>query len=247
MSSIKIKQENEKEIIALTQFEAVRHRPGMYVGSILPNEEKIPLIIDNKLISSEVNWSMGLMQTFIEIFENGLDEAKRCKGTMKNIHVVLDLDSNKVTVRDEGNGFYRAHEIHSKTKKTVVRTALEELHAGSNFSENNSNILGTHGVGASCVNVLSEYFEVSTTNETHKVDYVWNDFKVVKQRIQEIEKVKNPVRGTSISFIPSKEVFNNQKWDTDIILTYLSFKQMLIKNDPVINELVINATYIKGG
>jgi DNA gyrase/topoisomerase IV subunit B len=98
------------------------------------------------------------MHLLVEILENALDEAKRCKGKMKNISVIVNLDTNEVTVTDEGQGFHEAAKKHSKTKKNVVRTALEELHAGSNFVDSSTNLLGTHGVGSAVVNILSKDF-----------------------------------------------------------------------------------------
>lgn len=243
MSGINIKQEHEKDIVVLNQFEAIRKKPNIYMGNVKLGEDKLALIINDSIISKEVVWSQGLMQMLIEIFENALDEAKRCKGDMKTVTVKVDFDTNMVSVKDSGGGFRNAEKIHPKTNKSIVRTALEELHAGSNFADNDKNILGTHGVGSACVNILSKMFSVKTQNETHFVSYVWDDFKVIDEIVE--ERVGG--MGTEISFIPSKDVFGEAKWDEDIVSTYLSFKQMLIKKDPVINNLQIKVEYIKEG
>jgi DNA gyrase/topoisomerase IV subunit B len=158
------KQTHSKEIIALNTFEAVRLRPTMYIGQIQPMEDKLPIIIDGKLQMVEKAWSPGFMHLIVEVLENAIDEAKRMKGKMKNIYVTVNLDSNEITITDEGGGFHKANSKHPKTKKNVVRTALEELHAGSNFVDTSTNILGTHGVGAAVTNILSEKFEVTTVN-----------------------------------------------------------------------------------
>lgn len=241
--AIKIDQSNSKEIIALNTFEAVRLRPTMYIGQISPVEEKLPLIIDGKLYSLDKSWSAGFMHLIVEILENALDEAKRCKGKMKNITVKVNLDSNEVTVIDQGLGFYKAAKKHPKTKKNVVRTALEELHAGSNFIDTSTNLLGTHGVGSAVVNILSEKFTVETVNKTHYVRICWNNFKVIDEEIRKRKLTDN--LGTKITFVPSKEIFPNYKWDTDLITTYLSFKHFLIKNDPIINKLELTGNFIK--
>ena len=144
--AVKVTQKNAKEIIALDQFEAVRLRPGMWLGQVSTVEERIPIIRDGKLIIAEKPWSPGFMHLIVEILENSLDEAKRMKGKMKAIHVEVDLDTNRVTITDEGGGFHKANSKHPKTRKNVVRTAMEELHAGSNFVDSSTNILGTHGV-----------------------------------------------------------------------------------------------------
>jgi len=239
----KIEKTNNKEIIALSGLEAIRLRPGMYIGQVSPTDDKIPLIIDGKLKTIEKKWSPGFMHLIVEVMENALDEAKRCKGRMKNLYIGVNLDNNSITIKDEGEGFHNAHEIHKKTKKNIVRTALEELHAGSNFKENETNLLGTNGVGSAVTNMLSEYFSVTTINSTHYVSYEWKDFRVIKEEIR--PKLSSEKTGTSITFIPTPEVFPKYKWDKDLIITYLSFKSFLVKNDPVINNLVIHGTFIQ--
>jgi len=240
-----MKINNSKEIIALNTFEAVRLRPTMYIGQVALTEEKLPIILNGKIELVEKKWSPGFMHLIVEILENALDEAKRCNGKMKNINVSINLDTNEVIIFDEGNGFYKANSIHSKTGKNVVRTALEELHAGSNFVDSSINILGTHGVGSAVTNILSEHFTVNTINNTHRVFYEWEDFKVINKKIE--KKLKNQKNGTTISFIPSKKIFPEFTWDEELISTYLSYKLFLIRKDPVIKNLNLNGVFIKNG
>lgn len=242
---IKRKKINYKEIVALNTFEAVRLRPTMYVGQVSPMEDKIPIIRDNKLLSVDKVWSPGYMHLIIEILENAIDEAKRMKGKMKNIWVTVNIDTNEIIIRDEGGGFHNAHKKHTKTRKNVVRTALEELHAGSNFIDTSTNILGTHGVGAAVTNILSEHFSVETANKKYYVRYKWKDFKVVDEEIRKKE-TKDKI-GTEIRFIPSPQIFPGFKWDKEIIKTYLSFKQFLSSNDKVLKKLNINGYFIENG
>lgn len=243
--ALKIEQKNSKEIIALNTFEAVRLRPTIYIGQLSPMEEKLPLVINGTLTSVQKTWSEGFMHLIVEILENALDEAKRCKGKMKNIIVKVNIDTNQITITDEGLGFHNAAQKHPKTKKNVVRTALEELHAGSNFIDTENNILGTNGVGSAVVNILSEHFTVTTVNKTHYVKFVWENFKVVEEVIRKKEP-KDKI-GTTITFIPSRELFPNYTWDIDLITTYLSFKTFLVKNDPVISKLNFKSYFIKDG
>ncbi|MFW6311883.1 MAG: ATP-binding protein, partial [Nanoarchaeota archaeon] len=241
----KTKQEINKEIIALSTFEAVRLRSEMYIGQVAPMDDKLPIIENGKLISKDKVWSPGFMHLIVEILENAIDEAKRMNGKMKKIYVKIDLDTNRVTIRDEGDGFYQAHKKHSKTKKNVVRTAFEELHSGSNFTDSDQNILGTHGVGSSICNILSEEFEVTTVNKTHKVHYKWNDFKIVEEKIE--KKQKGEQTGTEVSFIPSSEVFKGFKWDIELIKTYLSFKSFLLSLDNSLSKLEIEGIFLNKG
>ena len=236
---------NSKEIIALNTYEAVRLRPTMYIGQIAKVEEKLPLIINGELTSVLKNWSEGFEHLIVEIFENALDEAKRCNGKMKNIILKVNLDNNQITVIDEGMGFHNAAKKHPKTKKNVVRTALEEMHAGSNFTDTSTNILGTHGVGSAVTNILSEEFTVETVNKTDYVRYLWKDFVVIEEEIR--AKKPSDKMGTTITFIPSKQMFPGYEWDIDIITTYVSYKAFLIKNDPIINKLQLKAYFIKDG
>jgi topoisomerase-4 subunit B len=243
--AIKITQKHEKEIISLNTFEAVRLRPGMYLGQVSIVEEKIPIIREGRLQSIDKPWSPGFMHLMVEILENALDEAKRMKGKMKNIHVVVDLDTNRVTITDEGLGFHKANSKHEKTKKNVVRTAMEDLHSGSNFIDSSTNILGTHGVGSAVVNILSKEFSVITVNATSYVHYDWEDYKVVLE--DKRSKEDNDKRGTSVSFIPSPDIFPGFKWDEEIVRTYLSFKSYLISLDTQLKKLHLSAKFIRNG
>ncbi len=240
--SIKVKQKHLKEIVALDILDAVRLRPNMYIGQVSPMDERVPIIQDGKLIQKDKTWSPGFMHLIVEILENALDEAKRMKGKMKNITIDVHLDTNRITITDEGTGFHKAASKHPKTKKNVVRTAFEELHAGSNFIDSSTSILGTHGVGASICNILSEEFEVTTVNRTHLVYYKWKDFRVVEERKE--KRPPNVKLGTTISFIPSPIVFPNFKWDTEIIQTYLSFKNYIISLDNSLKKLNIGGRFI---
>ena len=240
-----VKQTNSKEIIALNTFEAVRLRPTMYIGQVVPMEDKLPIIVDGKLKMVEKSWSPGFMHLIVEVLENALDEAKRCKGKMKNVYVSVNLDTNEVIIKDEGNGFHKAHAKHPKTKKNVVRTAMEELHAGSNFSDTDTNILGTHGVGSAVTNILSEKFSIITRNKLHHVHFDWEDFVVVNEDRRKREP--NEELGTEVSFIPSTYIFGGFEWDPELITTYLSYKAFLIQSDPVINKLQLVGRFIKDG
>jgi len=245
MAKTTIPLKDSKEIVALSPFEAVRLRPSMYIGQVSMMEDKLALIIDGKLKSVEKKWSAGFMHLIVEVLENALDEAKRCNGRMQNVYVTVNLDNNEVSITDEGTGFHNGQNIHSKTKKNIVRTALEELHAGSNFTDTDKNILGTHGVGAAVTNMLSEHFSVTTVNPTHFVKYEWKDFKVTKEEIR--PRLPKDKLGTTITFIPTPELFTKYKWDKDLIVTYLSYKSFLIKNDPIIKNLVLHGKFIQNG
>jgi DNA gyrase/topoisomerase IV subunit B len=236
---------NQKEIIALDIFDAVRLRPTMYLGQVSPVDDKLPIIQDNILQNVDKSWSPGFMHLIVEMLENAIDEGKRMKGKMPLIHVTVNLDTNEIIIKDTGGGFHKAASKHKKTKKSVIRTAYEELHAGSNFTDTDDNILGTNGVGSSIVNILSEKFKVYTVNKTHIVEAEWDDFKIQKET--KTKYTKKIQTGTTVSFIPSRKVFPKYKWDIELIETYLSYKSFVISLDSNLKKLELKGDYIKDG
>lgn len=232
--------QKKKEIIVLSEKEHIRTRSHIYTGPVKPIEEKIPIIENDKIIFSTQNISIGLYKIFNEILDNSLDEAKRMKGSMKSISVYIETDTNKVIIRDTGNGFYNGVGINEKTGRSNIETAVSMLRSGSNFNSEDTedSLIGNNGVGSALCNCLSDFFKIITVNDSHYYEQVWNDFERTEPICR--KKSKSDKLGTEVSFIPLKKLFSGCKWDYNILRTTLIFKKRLVSRDQTIKNLDIS-------
>ncbi|GAB2487802.1 DNA topoisomerase (ATP-hydrolyzing) subunit B [Alkalibacterium psychrotolerans] len=170
---------NASHIQVLEGLEAVRKRPGMYIGST----------------SVE-----GLHHLVWEIVDNSIDEAMA--GHAKRIEVVIEPD-NIILVRDDGRGI--PIDIQAKTGRPAVETVFTVLHAGGKFGGGGYKVSGgLHGVGSSVVNALSEYLEVNV----HKDGEVYNQRYERGDVMYDVKKVgETDKRGTEVRFKADKEIF----------------------------------------
>ena len=226
-----------KEIVSLTDVEHVLILPAMYVGSIEPIDENIRIIKNGTIENVSKPISIGFYKLMNEILDNAFDEAKRMNGAMSTISISFDTSSKKVTVVDSGNGFLNGTAINKKTGMSNIETAMTMLRAGSNFKnkEIENTLLGTHGIGASVVNMLSDRFEIHTINDTDNYKQVWEQFKSVSKQV--VAKQRGDKRGTTISFIPREKYFKDCNWDFEFIEAQMIFKEYIRKNDPVLNKI----------
>jgi len=232
-----------KEIIALTDFEHVLERPTMYIGSVEKSEEKLVLIRDGKVIQDVKEISVGFYKLMIEVLDNAFDEAKRMKGEMKRIEIHFNTEDNSVVVVDTGGGFVNASKINPKTGITNVASAMSMLRAGSNFknSATQENLIGTNGVGASIVNMLSDEFSIHTVNSSESYLQKWEQFESSKPEVK--KPGKNQETGTRVHFRPRKDVFSGCAWDKEYVHSMMVFRQFLMKTDPAISNLEFICTY----
>jgi DNA gyrase/topoisomerase IV subunit B len=226
-----------KEIVALSDVEHVRLKPTMYVGAVEEIEEDVRVIKDGAIHSVRKPISTGFYKLLNEIVDNAFDEAKRMRNKMPLIKVEFDSKTNRVTVTDTGDGFLNASKKNKKTKLSNVETALSNLRAGSNFENDNidESLIGTNGVGASIVNMLSDEFEVITTNKDEVYHQKWVDFKTVHKEIR--PKKRGDKLGTIITFIPRKATFKKCKWDYELIEAQMIFREFMREQDPLIEDL----------
>jgi len=191
------------QIQILEGLEAVRKRPGMYIGSIS---------------------SRGLHHLVYEIVDNSVDEA--LAGFCTQIDVTINVD-NSITVVDNGRG------IPVDTQKKAGRPALEvvfsTLHAGGKFGGDGYKVSGgLHGVGASVVNALSEWTKAKVYRDGKIYEVLFSRGSIVKEMRITGECAKEKA-GTEVTFLPDKEIFEETVYEYDILRTRLRETAFLTK------------------
>lgn len=183
------KKYDENQIQVLEGLEAVRKRPGMYIGTTS---------------------SRGLHHLVYEIVDNSIDEA--LAGYCKKIEVKINKD-NSITVTDDGRGMPVG--IHPKMGKSTVEVIMTILHAGGKFGGGGYKVSGgLHGVGASVVNALSEDCTVTVKRE----GYVWQQSYKRGKVLGEVKKIgESNETGTMTYFKPDSEIFEELEFDFEVL------------------------------
>ena len=233
--------ETRKEIVVLSEKKHLLLRPTIYIGSVKPTDEKVPIIKNGKITFEEKSISVGMYKILNEAIDNSMDEGKRMKGKMERIEIRVNSKTNGISVKDTGNGFYKGASINSATGKTNIETAFSQLRSGTNFDENSTEetVVGVNGLGIKLLNVFSKRFKVISVNDTHYFEKEWIDFESEDSKTILRKKKDSDPKGTYIEAEPLKEVFGRSKWDLDILKSSLVFKQRLIQKDPILKNLKI--------
>ena len=228
MATEKVQHEyGADEIQILEGLEAVRKRPGMYIGSTS---------------------SRGLHHLVYEIVDNAVDEA--LAGFCDTIHVTINPD-NSVTVTDNGRGIPVG--INHKSGLPAVEVVFTVLHAGGKFGGGGYKVSGgLHGVGASVVNALSVWLEVEICHEGKVYRQRYERGKVAK-KLEVIGECEPGKTGTKVTFLPDGEIFETTIFDYSILqqrfreMAFLTKGLKIVLRDDRPQEPIEKTFHYEGG
>ncbi len=183
-------------IKVLKGLEAVRKRPGMYIG--------------------DTDDGSGLHQMIYEVLDNSIDEA--LAGFCNKIEVILNADGT-ATITDNGRGI--PVDLHKTEKIPAAELIMTELHAGGKFDQNSYKVSGgLHGVGVSVVNALSEnlVLEINRDGKIYNIEFENGVVSKVLKVTGESEKINNEYfTGTKITFLPTTKIFKDINFNFKVI------------------------------
>ncbi|MBT9590430.1 MAG: DNA gyrase subunit B, partial [Thiobacillus sp.] len=197
---------DEDSIQQLEGLEAVRKRPGMYIG--------------------DTSDGSGLHHMVFEVLDNAIDEA--LAGWCDDIKVIIHPD-NSISVSDNGRGIPVGVKFDDKhePKRSAAEIVMTVLHAGGKFNQNSYKVSGgLHGVGVSCVNGLSKWLKLIVRRDGTKYAMTFHQGKVLDRPVEiqngvEVSPMQvvgdSPTRGTEVHFLADEEIFGKVEYHFDIL------------------------------
>ena len=202
---------DNRKIVALDDISHMLLRPSTFVGSTEPSEkEEWILNDDGKVERTKLFYSEALNKIISEVLDNCLDEYIRTNGKYST-KISVDIKNNKITIADNGRGLPVEQ---SEDGNWMPLTAFTKLRAGSNFSDDDRQTIGTNGFGASATNIFSKSFEVLTCDGKKKFKLMCKD-NLSSSKFNVIDALGEKA-GTKVSFVPDYKRFNTLEFPKEI-------------------------------
>ena len=212
------KNYSAKDIKVLSDREHVRLRTTVYLGSTETALYEVPIFEKDDIKIKQKEFIPALFKAFNEITDNAIDELTQLKKKDKKVSVVHDVIKNKYRISDNGRGV--PIDVHPQTSRYTPETVFTELRSGRNFDDaaKDSGVIGTNGVGSSCVAMLSEEFQVSIKRDGKFYEQMYRDGTAIINE-PSINSYNGKDSGTTIEFKfdTSLPQFSTTKVDAELI------------------------------